>query len=134
MNKVWHAIAIGYICAAGCTAPPDMSQSAAIGPQMRPLNPPVGVLAVGGDPVMDRATAREMLKNPRPASAEVLNEGAELYRIYCAMCHGVTAVGDGALAEYFRQMPDLSAPYMQTGSFIRSSDKVDLTCLGTLIH
>nr|NIV29562.1 c-type cytochrome [Anaerolineae bacterium] len=47
------------------------------------------------------------------ATAQVLEEGAELYGIYCEVCHGGDGGGEGPVAEYFRRMPDLSAPYVK---------------------
>ena len=35
--------------------------------------------------------------------------GSELYRVYCATCHGVSAKGDGSLADHLRfRPPDLT--------------------------
>ena len=96
-----------------CTTPPDMQNSLAIEVYEHPQNPPIGVLAVNGLPMMNRVTARDALVNPVSASAAVLAEGAELYKIYCAMCHGPSGEGDGLIADYFRRMPNLKAPYVQ---------------------
>ena len=96
-----------------CTTPRDMQNSLSVGVYEHPQNPPAGVLAVDGLPIMNRVTARDALANPISASATVLAEGAELYRIYCAMCHGPSGEGDGLIADYFRRMPNLKAPYVQ---------------------
>ncbi|SVD17311.1 uncharacterized protein METZ01_LOCUS370165 [marine metagenome] len=96
-----------------CTTPRDMQNSLSVGVYEHPQNPPAGVLAVDGLPIMNRVTARDALANPNSASAAVLAEGAELYRIYCAMCHGPSGEGDGLIADYFRRMPNLKAPYVQ---------------------
>ena len=92
----------------------NMYEGPVVLPQTRPvLAPPDGTVPVAGPQIFDRIEAGERLTNPLPASPEVLAEGAELYRIYCTLCHGPNAVGDGRLAEYYRRMPDLSAPYIQ---------------------
>jgi mono/diheme cytochrome c family protein len=41
------------------------------------------------------------LANPVPASAEALQQAAELYRVNCAMCHGQDGHGQGPVAHYF---------------------------------
>ena len=92
----------------------NMYEGPVVLPQTRPvLAPPDGTVPVEGPQIFDRIEARDRLSNPLPASPEVLAEGAELYHIYCALCHGPNAEGDGQLAEYYRRMPDLSAPYIQ---------------------
>ena len=82
-------------------------------PHTLPMVPPDDVLAVDGPQIMNRLDARAKLSNPLPASAAVLARGAELFRIYCAACHGVTAGGDGIVAGHFRRMPDLNAAHVQ---------------------
>ena len=43
---------------------------------------------------------------PFPVTAEVITRGQERYRIFCAMCHGDTGVGDGMIVRRgFRQPP-----------------------------
>ncbi|MEH6407885.1 MAG: cytochrome c [Leeuwenhoekiella sp.] len=43
--------------------------------------------------------AKANLKNPLPYTEENLNDGKELYTIYCAICHGDKGNGQGTLAE-----------------------------------
>ena len=43
--------------------------------------------------------AKTDLKNPLPYTEENLNEGKQLYTIYCAVCHSDTGDGQGILAE-----------------------------------
>ncbi len=95
---------------AGCAAPPDMTRSPSSGPAERPLLPPAGTLAVDAPPSRDRPAALNRIVNPRPASTAVLAEGAALYRIYCAVCHGADGGGDSLLAEYLPRLPDLRSP------------------------
>lgn len=85
-------------------------------PQTEARTPPENTLAVGGPRIMDRLDADEALTNPRPASPEVLAEGAQLYGVYCTLCHGATGTGDGQIAQFYRRVPDLSAPYIQNYS------------------
>ena len=104
------AAALGCLWLAGCALPPDMTRGAAAGPYEHPLLPPAGTLAVDGPPIADRPAALNRLANPRPASEAVLAEGAALYRIYCAVCHGADGGGDSMLAEYLPSLPDLRSP------------------------
>ena len=99
-------LAAGGFWLAGCAGPPDMGRGAAVGPHT-PQAPPAGVLAVGAPAVLERAAARAQLRNPRPATTDVLAEGAELYGSYCLLCHGALGAGDGPLAAHFPRMPDL---------------------------
>lgn len=91
----------------------DMWVGPVVMPQTRTVLPPEDTLSVDGPQLMNRIDARDKLTNPVPASAEVLAEGANLYRIYCASCHGPDARGDGVVAEHFRRMPDLTAANVQ---------------------
>jgi len=88
----------------------DMWVGPVVLPHARPMTPPEHTLPVDGLPAMNRIDARDKLTNPRPLSAAVRAEGAELYRIYCAACHGAEGRGDGTVAAHFRRMPDLTAP------------------------
>ena len=65
------------------------------------LLPPDGSVPVTGQKMVEYSAeeARE-LTNPLPANDQVLSEGAELYRVNCAMCHGVEGRGDGPVAEF----------------------------------
>ena len=104
------AVALGCLCAAACTLPSDMTRGTASGPYERPRLPPDGTLAVDAPPSAERPAALNRLANPRPASAAVLAEGAALYRVYCAVCHGADGGGDSVLAEYLPSLPDLRSP------------------------
>ncbi len=102
-------LAAGALWLTGCTSPPDTGRGATVSLHVRQA-PPDGVLAVGAPAVLDRAAARARLQNPRPATPEVLAEGAELYGIYCLLCHGTLGSGDGPLATHFPRIPDLGGP------------------------
>lgn len=93
------ALVAGCIPIAGCAAPPDMSRSAAVGPYARPMPPPSGVLAAEAP-------------SAAGGGADAAADGAELYRIYCAVCHGSDGGGAGVLADYYPRMPDLTAPHV----------------------
>lgn len=45
------------------------------------------------------ANAKANLNNPLPYTEDNLNEGKQLYTIYCAVCHGDNGDGKGILAE-----------------------------------
>ena len=88
-------LAFGALAPAGCAQPSGARGGAAAGPHA-PLAPPAGVLAVD---------------HPAPRDPQA-GAGAELYRIYCAFCHGPRGGGDGRLARRFPRMPDLRAPHV----------------------
>jgi mono/diheme cytochrome c family protein len=73
-------------------------------------------VAVDGVRLWDRTEADSRLLNPRAATPEVLAEGAAVYAINCAICHGSTGRRDGVLAEHYPTIPDLSAPAVQAYS------------------
>ena len=112
MSRWFGVIVVFSVWFAGCTLPDNMSRSASFGTYEQPRTPPSGTLAVGDTPILSRSTAWATLTNPRPASQQVLEQGAELYAVYCVVCHGVDGSGDGPVAEYFRRMPDLTARYI----------------------
>jgi mono/diheme cytochrome c family protein len=94
----------------------DMVSGPAVMPQTLPRTPPPGVLAIDGMRIWDRTEANEKLVNPLTATPPVLAEGASLYAINCAVCHGAGGQGDGQLAKHYRIMPDLSHPFIQAYS------------------
>ena len=81
-------------------------------PQVAPWVPVEDTIAVDGPQILDRLSAQG-LPNPRPNTPEVLDEGAWLYDVYCAVCHGAIGQGDGQIAEHYRRMPNLSLPSIQ---------------------
>ncbi len=81
-------------------------------PQVAPRVPVEDTIAVDGPQILDRLSSQG-LPNPRPNTPEVRDEGAWLYGVYCAVCHGATGQGDGQIAEHYTRMPNLSAPYVQ---------------------
>lgn len=113
MSERALAAVLGCLCLAACAQPPDGSRGAVAETHARPRLPPAGVLAVDAPAVAERPAALNRLTNPRPASAAVLAEGAALYRIYCAVCHGADGGGDTLLAEHLPRLPDLRAPAAQ---------------------
>ena len=81
-------------------------------PQVAPWVPVEDTIAVDGPQILDRLSARGV-RNARPGTPEVLEEGAWLYGVYCAVCHGATGQGDGQIAGHYRRMPNLSLPQIQ---------------------
>ena len=81
-------------------------------PQVAPRVPVEDTIAVDGPQILDRLSSQG-LPNPRPNTPEVVDEGAWLYGVYCAVCHGATGQGDGLLAEHYGRMPNLSAINVQ---------------------
>ena len=91
----------------------DMFVGPVVTPYERLMMPPEDVLAVDGPRILGRRDAREKLTNPLPPSTDVLAEGAELYRIYCASCPGADGSGTGRLVEFFDRTSDLRDPDVQ---------------------
>jgi mono/diheme cytochrome c family protein len=91
----------------------DMVDSPAIRPQSESRTPPPGVVTIDGVRVWDRTEADSKLVNPVEATPQVLSEGAALYAVNCAVCHGAAGGGDGTIASHFPGMPDLTVPAVQ---------------------
>jgi mono/diheme cytochrome c family protein len=51
------------------------------------------------------SSARPAAQAPAPAQGRLPAPGAQLYRTYCASCHGERALGDGPLAASMRRSP-----------------------------
>lgn len=89
----------------------DMMQSPAIKAQdydekgaLKMEKPPEGTIPKGHIPYPeDIATseeAEELFQNPLPADHDaVLLTGQKMYYTYCGVCHGMTGMGDGPVAE-----------------------------------
>jgi mono/diheme cytochrome c family protein len=110
-RRTWLAVCILAGGTAALFALPwthQMINGPVVRPQMLMLAPPDNTLAVGRTRVLPPFEAAERLANPRDAAPDVLQEGAALFGIYCAVCHGPDAHGDGPLASRFPRMPDLT--------------------------
>lgn len=65
---------------------------------------------------LDRSVSKRAreVKNPFPASPEVLREGMEEYREYCVVCHGAPGVDTGAIGVGLNPpAPDLTITKVQ---------------------
>jgi len=49
--------------------------------------------------------AANYVLNPLDSSAEIVEEGKQLYALYCISCHGEKGQGDGLVAEVFKGVP-----------------------------
>jgi mono/diheme cytochrome c family protein len=76
-------------------------------PRLEPV--PGAVPITGRAPAVDPQTAAS-LANPLPRSQAVVNRGAEVYRINCAMCHGPGAAGDGPVGDILVQNKYIRPP------------------------
>ncbi len=74
--------------------------------------PPEGTVPRSSTPykygVVDIVEAGNQLKNPLPASKEVLTRGRKMYDIYCAVCHGYQGLSDGPVVPPFPKPPMLA--------------------------
>ncbi len=124
-NVTLSIVALIAVTAVGCAAqsePRDPEASTWIrnmwtGPSVLPhetetYTPPEHAMAVDGQRLLNRREARLALTNPLKATPDVIAEGAGLYAIYCALCHGGTGGGDGQLADRYPRMPDLTQRYV----------------------
>lgn len=55
---------------------------------------------------MDILDAAELLQNPVEATSASIKQGKELFEIYCLVCHGPDARGDGTIARKLENPPD----------------------------
>ena len=90
----------------------NMYTGSVVLPQVAPRVPVEDTIAVDGPQILDRLSSQG-LPNPRPRTPDVLDEGAWLYGVYCAVCHGATGRGDGQIAEHYARMPTLTVAYVQ---------------------
>ncbi|MDO1447543.1 cytochrome c [Rhodocytophaga aerolata] len=58
--------------------------------------------------------AERTLKNPVPATEEVLAEGKVLYSRYCQHCHGENGKGDGLVGKAYKGVPNYSTGNYKT--------------------
>lgn len=64
--------------------------------------------------VRARLKAGEELSNPLAAEDADDGRAAEMYDIYCRVCHGVAGAGDGSVGLKYNPQPmDLTLPYVQ---------------------
>ena len=98
------AVVLGLVLA-GCTKGtyavdifPEMHYNQSFKRQEPPrLDPPAGAVPITGREVaLDFATAVDTA-NPLPVTQEVIEGGAELYRVNCSICHGIEGLGDGTV-------------------------------------
>jgi len=115
MGVVATLLAVGLAEAALSAFPwtRDMFNGPVVTPYEQLMISPEDTLTVDGPRIFGRREAREKLTNPLPASAAVLAEGADLYRIYCVACHGADGSGDGRLVEFFDRTGDLRTSDVQ---------------------
>ena len=67
--------------------------------------------------VRARLRAGEQLSNPLGAEDADDARAAEMYDIYCRVCHGVAGAGDGSVGLKYNPQPmDLTLPYVQQQS------------------
>lgn len=55
----------------------------------------------------ERERAKNALNNPLPRTTEVFARGKKAFEIYCVVCHGHSAEGDGTIVPKFPRPPSL---------------------------
>lgn len=94
---------------------PDMADAPTVKAQQDFLPIPDGVVARNAmlyPPMNDVAKWEKLLHNPfsgHPKEAEYKKEGAFLFEVNCATCHGPTGKGDGTIKDVYPQAPDISS-------------------------
>lgn len=88
----------------------DMSRQLSVKPQRAPRVPPPGSVPIQGKKItMDRVEAGKKLQNPvKPTPASIEN-GKQLFNIYCVPCHGAEAKGDGPVSKKFTTPSNLTS-------------------------
>lgn len=87
----------------------DMVKQPSIKPQEAPRPIPQNSIPRQGKELpMDRVEAGKRLRNPIESNPAAVENGKQLYQIYCALCHGLEAKGDGPVAAKFVPPPDLT--------------------------
>ncbi len=100
-------VAIGVSLAYGWPWSTDMEIQPSIQPQEDPrLPPPDTIPRHGKEPRMDLLEAAENLHNPVQPNATSIESGKRLFEIYCLVCHGPAARGDGPIARKLEEPPD----------------------------
>jgi mono/diheme cytochrome c family protein len=90
----------------------NMYKGPVVLPQVDTRVPADDTIAVDGVRLRDRIESQG-LPNPVPNTSASRATGEEMYRVYCAVCHGATGQGDGQISEHFTRMPNLALPYVQ---------------------
>ncbi len=77
----------------------DMWEQPAIQPYEQPLIYPQNSVTTDGTRLkpQERAELEMITENPLPATNESINKGQELFKTYCAVCHGPNAKGNGVI-------------------------------------
>lgn len=106
---VLSLLLIGVHVAYGWPWSRDMAKQPSIRPQEAPRVPPENAIPTRGkEPTMDRVKAGKILHNPVKPTAVSIENGKRLFHIYCTLCHGAGAKGDGPVARKFVPPPDLT--------------------------
>jgi mono/diheme cytochrome c family protein len=90
----------------------NMHTGPVVMPQVDTRAPVDDTIAVDGVRLRDRIESQH-LPNPVPNTSESRATGAQMYNVYCTVCHGASGQGDGQIAEHFARMPNLALPYVQ---------------------
>lgn len=114
-NLLMLTVAFGFVSCLDPKVPkvqyvPDMADAPTMKAQENYLDPPEH--SVANNAVLYPKTAEEaekVLKNPYPATIEVVEAGKKMYGIYCVPCHGTDAKGVGSITDVYMPAPDLTA-------------------------
>ena len=79
----------------------DMWEQPAIQPYEQPVIYPDKSVTRDGEKLEpgERTEIEEITTNPVPSTTESIKRGEELYDIYCAVCHGENARGNGIIVQ-----------------------------------
>jgi S-disulfanyl-L-cysteine oxidoreductase SoxD len=88
----------------------DMSKQPSIKPQRAPRVPPPDTVPIQGKGIaIDRVEAGKKLQNPVKPTPVSIENGKQLFNIYCVPCHGSEAKGDGPVSKKFTTPSNLTS-------------------------
>ena len=88
---------------------PDMADAPTVKAQENFLEPPEHSVPINGVLYPEKIEdAEKELKNPYPASEQIIAEGKSLYDNTCITCHGGSGKGENALGPKFPKPPDIT--------------------------
>ena len=89
---------------------PDMADNPVSRPQRSYLDPPDHAIAMNSIEYPSTPDdAEKLMQNPIPASAQVIEQGQQLFQTFCTPCHGADAKGEGTLRGLFPKPPDITS-------------------------
>ncbi|MBI4596229.1 MAG: c-type cytochrome [Candidatus Tectomicrobia bacterium] len=95
-----------------------MYEQPALQPHRQPaISKPEGTISIDGEALISgRDEADKKLSNPVKVDERTLAKGKKLFNIFCSVCHGPEAKGNGPIASKYVQPPDLAMDFYKQRS------------------